>query len=90
MGIFNTISVDIDIDDVKYDVLKALTDEELVEEIESRDKFRIRQKFESGEVIGIDKLYFSRNDLYRHLCDICDCGYHEPKESLLNKLRELM
>lgn len=90
MGIFNTISVDIDIDDVKYDVLKALTDEELVEEIESRDKFRIRKKFESGELIGIDKLYFSRNDLYRHLCDICDCGYHEPKEPLLNKLRELM
>lgn len=90
MGVFNTISVDIDIDDVKYDVIKALTDEELVEEIESRDKVRMRKKFESGEVIGIDKLYFSRNDLYRHLCDICDCGYHEPKESLLNKLRELM
>lgn len=90
MGIFNTISVDIDIDDVKYDVLKALTDEELVEEIENRDKFRIRQKFESGELIGIDKLYFSRNDLYRHLCDICDCGYHEPKESLLNKLKDMM
>lgn len=90
MGIFNTISVDIDIDDVKYDVLESLTDEELVEEIENRDMVCIRKKFESGELIGIDKLYFSRNDLYRHLCDICDCGYHEPKESLLNKLRELM
>lgn len=90
MGVFNTISVDIDIDDVKYAVLNALTDEELVEEIENRDMVRIRKKFESGELIGIDKLYFSRNDLYRHLCDICDCGYHEPKESLLNKLRELM
>lgn len=24
------------------------------------------------------------------LSDICDCGYHEPKDSLLNKLRDLM
>lgn len=25
-----------------------------------------------------------------NLCDIVGCGYHEPKDSLLNKLKDLM
>jgi hypothetical protein len=38
----------------------------------------------------IDKLYHNSDDLYRHLCDIVGVGYHEPKDSLLNKLKDMI
>ena len=90
MGVFDYISVDIDFDDIKDEAISMYTDEELIEELEARDKLHVRDKVSSGEVLAIDALYYSKGDLYRHLCDIAGCGYHEPKDSLLDKIKELM
>ena len=84
-----TVSVDAEVylSDIKDDVLKALDNEELRAELRNRelDDFVRSEKYHV-----LEKLYFSPDDLYRHLCDIADCGYHEPKDSLLNKLKDLM
>ena len=66
------------------------TDEELIEELERRDKLHMRNKISSGEALAIDALYYSKDELYRHLCDIASCGYHEPKGSLLDKIKGLL
>lgn len=90
MGVFDYISVDIDFDDIKNEAISMYTDEELIEELEERDKLHMRNKISSGEALAIDALYYSKDELYRHLCDIVGCGYHEPKVSLLEKLRLLL
>lgn len=90
MGVFNYISVDIDFDDIKHEAISMYTDEELIEELERRDKLHMRNKISSGEALTIDALYYSKDDLYRHLCDIASCGYHEPKDSLLDKIKGLL
>lgn len=90
MSIFNTISVEVEVDDIKYDVLQAITDEELLEELEERDKLKYRNKVYTGELLAIDALYASKTDLYQHLCDIAECGYNEPKDSLLSKIKDLL
>lgn len=33
------------------------------------------------------ELFYSSDDLYRHLCDICETSYHEPIDSLLQNLK---
>ena len=38
----------------------------------------------------IPKDYVSPDKLYRYLCDIVGVGYHEPKDSLLNKLKDMI
>ena len=35
----------------------------------------------------LDKIFHSKDDLYRHLCDICETSYHEPIDSLLQNLK---
>lgn len=35
----------------------------------------------------LDKLFYTKDDLYRHLCDICETSYHEPIDSLLQNLK---
>ena len=35
----------------------------------------------------LDKIFYSKDDLYRHLCDICETSYHEPIDSLLQNLK---
>jgi hypothetical protein len=35
-------------------------------------------------------MFFNKDELYRHLCDIVGCGYHEPKQSDLDKLKDMM
>lgn len=81
------VNVDIDIDDVKDEVLEKISDDDLLEELGRRG---LADNVSDDEYHTLKKLYFTPTDLYRHLCDICDCGYHEPKESLLNKLKDLM
>lgn len=48
---------------------------------------------ELAEVISpdfycLDKLYLTKDDLYRHLCDICETSYYEPIDSLLQNLKD--
>lgn len=87
--LFKTINLDVEVEVDLEEVLSKITTDDLIEELDSRgaefDSPENREKYHI-----LDKLYHNERDLYEHLCDICDCGYHEPKESLLNKLRELM
>lgn len=73
--------------DVKDEVLGMLSDDELIEELKERD---VNYEEKSEKYHMLDKLYASPSDIYRHLCDIVGVGYHEPKDSLLNKLKDLL
>ena len=92
MSVFDTISVyadvEIELDDVKDEVLRRCSIEELVEALADKDvDWDVK---ENPEYHILSKLYYSKDDLYRHLCDIAEVGYHEPKESLLNKIKDLI
>lgn len=92
MSVFDTISVyadvEIELDDVKNEVLRRCSIEELVDALANKEvNWDIMNNLEHHV---LDKLYHSKDDLYRHLCDIAGVGYHEPKESLLNKIKDLM
>ena len=84
-----TVSAEVDIylKDVKDDVLRMLDTKELIDELKERD---VNYEEESEKYHMIDKLYASPDDIRRHLCDIVGCGYHEPKDSLLNKIKDLI
>lgn len=41
----------------------------------------------SNDFHCIDKIFYTKDDLYRHLCDICETSYHEPIDSLLQNLK---
>lgn len=88
---WRTITVDAEVDiyikDIKDEVLKALDGDELIEELNSRE---VSYEEKSAKYHMLDKLYASPSDIYRHLCDIVGCGYHEPKGSVLDKLKEMM
>lgn len=73
--------------DVKDDVLRMLSDDELIEELSERD---VKYEETSEKYHMIPKDYVSPYKLYRYLCDIVGCGYHEPKDSLLNKLKDMI
>lgn len=41
----------------------------------------------SHEYHCLDQIFYTKDDLYRHLCDICETSYHEPIDSLLQNLK---
>ena len=41
----------------------------------------------SAEYHILEKYFYTSDDLYRLLCDICETSYHEPVEALLEKLK---
>ena len=82
--------VTIDLKDIKDEVLEMLDNEELIKELNARKVEFDNHPDNRNEYHILNKLYHMKDDLYRHLCDICDCGYHEPKDSLLNKLKDMM
>lgn len=92
MSVFDTISVyadvEIELDDVKDEVLRRCSSEELIDAL--ADKNVDWDVTNNPDYHVLKKLYFSPDDLYRHLCDIAGVGYHESKESLLNKIKDLM
>lgn len=73
--------------DVKDEVLEMLDNDELIEELSKRD---VKYEETSEKYHMIPKDYVSPNKLYRYLCDIVGVGYHEPKDSLLNKLKDMI
>jgi hypothetical protein len=92
MSVFDTISVyanvEIELDDIKDDVLRKCSIEELVDALANKEvNWDVTN---NPDYHVLKKLYFSPDDLYRHLCDVAGVGYHEPKESLLNKIKDLM
>lgn len=92
MSVFDTISVyanvEIELDDIKDDVLRKCSIEELVDALANKEvNWDVTN---NPDYHVLKKLYFSPDDLYRHLCNIAGVGYHEPKESLLNKIKDLM
>lgn len=91
---YKIVEVEIDLDDIiednKEKILHELTTDELIEELRDRDVYLESETNYEEAFFLLQKLYFSPDELYRHLCDIADCGYHEPKDSLLNKIKDLM
>lgn len=80
-----TIYTDIELD--TDDILTEIDDDTLIEELESRSvDFALTEK--SAEYHILKKIFYSKDDLYRHLCDICETGYHEPIDSILQKLKD--
>jgi hypothetical protein len=73
--------------DVKDEVLGMLSNDELIEELNERDVNYV-EKSEKYHMIPKD--YVSPYKLYRYLCDIVGVGYHEPKDALLNKLKDMI
>lgn len=73
--------------DVKDEVLSKLDTKELIDELKERD---VNYEEKSEKYHMLEKLYASPSDIYRHLCDIVGVGYHEPKDSLLNKLKDMI
>ena len=41
----------------------------------------------SHEFHCLDKVFYTKDDLYRHIADICETSYHEPIDSLLQNLK---
>lgn len=80
-------SVNIDLIDIKYDVLELLESKDLIEELNKRD---VIYEDQSEKYHMIPKDYISPDKLYRYLCDIVGCGYYEPKQSVLDKLKEMI
>ena len=79
--IYTDIEVDVD------DVLSEIASDTLVEELESRNvDFAMTEK--SNDYHILKKIFYSKDDLYRHLCDICETSYHEPVDKLLENLKE--
>ena len=87
------VNVDIDVDDIIGDI----NTEDLIDELESRGYEIVKEKEKEKEDVSngnkaflINRMFFNKHELYRHLCDICDCGYHEPKDLLLKKINEMI
>lgn len=87
--LFKTINIDVKAEVDLEDILSKITTDDLIEELDARD-VEFDNPNNRDEYHLLNKLYYTKDDLYRHLCDICDCGYHEPKDSLLNKLKDMM
>ena len=87
--LFKTITIDVEAEVDLEEVLSKITTDDLIEELEARGT-KFDNPYNEDEYYILNKLYHTKDDLYRHLCDICDCGYYEPKDSLLNKLKDLM
>ena len=79
--IYTDIEVDVD------DVLSEIASDILVEELESRNvDFAMTEK--SNDYYILKKIFYSKDDLYRHIADICETSYHESVDKLLENLKE--
>jgi hypothetical protein len=86
------INIDVDVDDFISDIESS----DMIDELESRGYKVISELDEEIEATPSkpftvnDDVYYNAYDLYRHLCDIVGCGYHEPKDGVLNRLRDML
>lgn len=87
------ITVNTDVDIYVSDIIDEIPTEDLIDELETRGYAVIKEDEEysnENKAFLITRAFFNKDELYRHLCDICDCGYHESKDSLLNKIKDLL
>ena len=87
--LFKTITVDVEAEVDLEDILSKITTDDLIEELNAREE-EFDNPDNRNEYHILNKLYHTKDDLYRMLCDIVGCGYHEPKDSLLNKLKDMI
>ena len=83
----STVTIFSDIDVNVDDVLSELDSDVLIEELESRN-IDLTNTDMSNDYYILKKVFYSKDDLYRHLCDICETSYHEPVDKLLENLKE--
>lgn len=79
--IFSDIDIDVD------DVLAELDSDDLIKELESRN-IDLTDSAMSNDYHILKKVFYSKDDLYRHLCDICETSYHESVDTLLQNLKD--
>ena len=82
----STITIFSDIDVNVDDVLSELDSDVLIEELESRN-IDLTNTGMSNDYHILKKVFYSKDDLYRHIADICETSYHEPIDSLLQNLK---
>lgn len=78
--IFSDIDIDVD------DVLAELDSDDLIKELELRN-IDLTDSAMSNDYHILKKVFYSKDDLYRHLADICETSYHESIDSLLQNLK---
>ena len=78
--IFSDIDIDVD------DVLAELDSDDLIKELESRN-IDLTNSTMSNDYHILKKIFYSKDELYRHIADICETSYHEPIDSLLQNLK---
>ena len=89
MDLFKTITLDAEIEVDLEEVLSKIATDELIAELDSRnEEFDTPDNRVKYHIIERD--FFNSDTLKRHLCDIADCGYYEPTDSLLNKIKDLL
>ena len=87
------ITVNTDVDIYVSDIIDEIPTDDLIDELETRGYIILNEEDKvSNENKAFLRIrdFFNSDELYRHLCDICDCGYHEPKDSLLDKIKNLL
>ncbi len=87
--LFKTITIDAEVEVDLEEVLSKITTDSLIAELDAREE-EFDNPDNRNEYHILNKLYSSPDDLRRHLCDIAGVGYHEPKDSLLNKLKDMI
>lgn len=78
--IFSDIDIDVD------DVLAELDSDDLIKELESRN-IDLTDSAMSNDYHILKKVFYSKDDLYRLIANICETSYHEPIDSLLRNLK---
>lgn len=76
-----------------FEVLGNADTYDIISEIESRGYEVIKEGDDTSnenKAFMINRMFFNKDELYRHLCDIVGCGYHEPKQIVLDKLKDMM
>lgn len=87
--LFKTITIDVEAEVDIEEVLSKITTDSLIAELDAREE-EFDNPDNRNEYHILNKLYYNKQDLYEHLCDIVGVGYHEPKDSLLNKLKDMI
>ena len=87
--LFKTITIDVEAEVDIEEVLSKITTDSLIAELDAREE-EFDNPDNRNEYHILNKLYYNKQDLYEHLCDIVGVRYHEPKDSLLNKLKDMI
>jgi hypothetical protein len=87
--LFKTITIDVEAEVDIEEVLSKITTDSLIAELNAREE-EFDNPDNRNEYHILNKLYYNKQDLYEHLCDIVGVGYHETKDSLLNKLKDMI